>query len=159
MVPYCYKASNSDPDTLTFDQAMSDIEHKGKWLQAAASEIAALESKGTWEEVPIAEAKTKILPGTWVFKLKRTPDGTVSKHKGRYCVRGDMQEGDFETHSQVVSWSSIRVFLVLSITMSWHTCSIDFSNAAFVQAVLDEPVWIHLPRGFRSTSTAGKTCL
>ena len=69
-----------------------------------------------------------------------------------------MQEGDFKTHSQVVSWSSIRVFLVLSITMGWHTCSIDFSNA-FVQAVLDKPVWIHLPRGFRSNSTQGKTCL
>jgi hypothetical protein len=48
---------------------------------------------------------------------------------------------------------------VLTMTLSWYTCSIDFSNA-FVQAVLDEPVWIHLPRGFNSTRHGtGKTCL
>jgi len=39
----------------------------------------------------------------------------------------------------------------------WYTCSIDFAYA-FVQASLKEPVWIHLPRGFRSRS-GGKTCL
>ena len=37
------------------------------------------------------------------------------------------------------------------------TCTIDFVNA-FVQAVLTTPVWIHLPRGFRS-SRGGNTCL
>jgi len=40
---------------------------------------------------------------------------------------------------------------------SWETCSIDFSNA-FVQAKLKEPIWIHLPRGFRTAGPA-KTCL
>jgi len=39
----------------------------------------------------------------------------------------------------------------------WETCSIDFSNA-FVQAKLKEPIWIHLPRGFRTAGPA-KTCL
>ena len=33
----------------------------------------------------------------------------------------------------------------------------DFANA-FVQAKLKNPVWIHLPRGFRST-LSDKTCL
>ena len=33
--------------------------------------------------------------------------------------------------------------------MRWGTCTIDFVNA-FVQAVLEEPVWIHLPRGISS---------
>ena len=86
------------------------------------------------------------------------PDGMVSKLMARYCVCGDLQEGEFDTHAQVISWSSIRVFLVLSITLKWHTCTINFSNA-FVQAKLDAPVWIHLPRGFKSEHRYKKTCL
>ena len=66
-------------------------------------------------------------------------------------------QGDEETHSPVVSWSSVRMFLVLALTLGWYTCTIDFSNA-FVQAQLEKPVWIHLPRGFLS-SRLGKTVL
>ena len=32
--------------------------------------------------------------------------------------------------------------------LGWYTCSIDFSNA-FIQATLEYPTFIHLPRGFR----------
>lgn len=72
----------------------------------------------------------------------------------RYCVRGDLDSReDLDTHSQVAAWSSIRIFLILTLTLSWYTCSCDFSNA-FVQAMLKEPIWIHLPRGF-STGTKG----
>jgi hypothetical protein len=47
----------------------------------------------------------------------------------------------------------------VSVSFSCCPCSIDFSNA-FVQAVLEEPVWIRLPRGFHSSRTGtGNTCL
>ena len=136
---------------------MTDLAHKQEWLKAAQAEIDGLESKQTWIEVDQSEATTKILPGTWVFRRKRTPDGEIKKFKARYCVRGDLQEGTFETYAPVVAWSTVRLFLVLSLTLDWYTCSIDFTNA-FVQAEFSEPVWIHLPRGFRS-SRPGLTCL
>ena len=153
-----YKASNSDPDTLSYDDAMSDVD-KDMWRKAALKEILALEEKGTWIEVSINDAPSNetILPGTWVFRRKRTPDGTIKKFKGRYCVRGDLQVGNFETFAPVVAFSTVRLFLVLSLKFKWCTCSIDFANA-FVQAELKNPVWIHLPRGFRSTQLE-KTCL
>ena len=156
--PLVFKASNSDPDTLTFDEVMADTVHHQGWLEAAVNEISTLEAKGTWEEVNILQAESKILPGTWVFHHKHTPDGTVSKLKARYCIHVDLQEGKFNTHAQVISWSSIRVFLVLSVTLKWHTCTIDFSNA-FIQAKLDAPVWIHLPCVFKSEHGYKKTCL
>ena len=56
-----------------------------------------------------------------------------------------------------MAFSTVRLFLVLSTLLGWYTCSIDFSNA-FVQATLKDTVWIHLPRGFRSTRP-GQTCL
>jgi hypothetical protein len=47
--------------------------------------------------------------------------------------------------------------LVFALTFGWVTCSIDFASA-FVQAKLKEPVWIHLPRGFKS-ARGEKMCL
>jgi hypothetical protein len=154
--PSAFKAAASDPDTLTFEEAMADPDRL-KWLEAAEAEILSLESKNTWIEIDLDEAKGKILPGTWVFRRKRSPDGAIKKFKARYCVRGDLQEGEFETFAPVVAWVTVRLFLVLTLTLDWYTCSIDFSNA-FVQANLDEPVWIHLPRGFRSAQN-GRRCL
>jgi hypothetical protein len=155
--PAAYKTTVTDPDTLTYDEGMAEPEHRAKWLESMQEEIQALEMHGTWDEVDISDAKTKILPGTWVLRRKRTPDGEVRKYKARYCCRGDLEEGDFDTFAPVVAWSSVRLFLVLTMTIGWTTCSIDFANA-FLQAKLTTPVWIHLPRGFLSTRP-GKTCL
>ena len=148
--------ATKDPDTLTYDEAMNSPD-KAKWQEAAQVEIKALVNQGTWKEVPTHEATSKILPGTWTFRRKRTPDGEVKKYKGRYCVRGDLQEDKQSTYAPVVAWPSVRVFLVLSLILDWTTISVDFSSA-FVQAKLKEPVWIHLPRGFSSTQ-GSNTCL
>ncbi|KAL7562849.1 hypothetical protein ACA910_002466 [Epithemia clementina (nom. ined.)] len=61
--PEAYKASASDPHTLTFDQAMSSPA-KHEWIKAANLEIAELVTKGTWTEAFQSEAHTKTLPGT-----------------------------------------------------------------------------------------------
>jgi hypothetical protein len=136
--PAAYEASSpSDPNMLTYDQAMAESEdQRVQWIEAMKIEIHELESHGTWDEVPITDAKTKITPGTWVFRRKRTPDGEIRKSKARYCCRGDLEEGDFETYAPVVAWSFGHLFLlVLLMALGWTTCSIDFSNA-FVQARL-----------------------
>ena len=149
-------AKGVDPDVYTYEEAMGGG-HRDKWIEAARSEIESLEKLDCWVEVGISEATSKVLPGTWVFRVKRAPDGTFKKFKARYCIRGDLQEGSFDTYAPVVQFSSIRLFLIWSIIFNWYTCSIDFSNA-FIQAALKEPTYIHLPRGFRS-SRGRNTCL
>ena len=150
------KAAVSDPDTLSFDEILSDPDFDN-WKMSADVEIFALIRKDVWDEVHISDAKTKILPATWVFCRKRSPTGEIKKYKARWCVRGDLQEGIFETFSPVVSWCTIRVVLIFAITHNWVLLCIDFTNV-FVQATLEEPIWVHLPRGYRSTM--GKdTCL
>ena len=69
-------------------------------------------------EVPTSEASSKILPGTWVFHHKRAPTGINTKFKARYCVRGDLQEDIPETYVPVVSWSTIRLVLILTLTQN-----------------------------------------
>ena len=71
-----------DPDTLSWDEAMSeDPESVKKWLEAAAKEIKELEEKGAWEVVGISEATVKVIPGTWVFRRKRSLSGEITKWK------------------------------------------------------------------------------
>ena len=91
---------------------MADTDNITKWMEAAAKEVASLEKNGTWwVEVDFDDAKTKVLPGTWVFKRKRSPDGESTNYMARYCVRGDLEEGEPETFAPVVAWSSVRLEL------------------------------------------------
>jgi hypothetical protein len=141
-----YAAPISDPDTLSYQEAMRATDND-EFKQAAKKEIADLVKQGTWKVVKKSEAKGKILPGIWVFRRKRHPgSGEITKYKGRYTVRGDLQEGVFDTFAPVVQWSTIRMLMAVSLKYGYHTRSIDFSSA-FVQAKLEKPVWIHLPRG------------
>jgi hypothetical protein len=76
----------------------------------------------------------------------------VRKFKGRYCVRGDKQKRgvDYnETYAPVVSWTTVRMMLVMAATQGLRTTQIDFTNA-FVQANIKEDVYIELPAGFDS---------
>ncbi|CAJ1930221.1 unnamed protein product [Cylindrotheca closterium] len=157
--PSAYKVQAvKDPDTLSYNEAIKSND-KDKWCEAARKEIEELEGKLTWKEVPMSDAKSKIIPGIWVSRVKRNPSGEIKKHKARYCVRGDLENRppDEDTFAPTVAWSTVRMFLVLCMILGWTTVSVDFSNA-FVQSKLPTPKWIHLPRGFVSPQGPG-TCL
>ena len=149
---YVFKAAkNKNPDILTYDETLRDLKHLKDWMEAALKEIKQLESKECWiecrkSEVPHGE---KIVPCTWVFRYKRNPAGEIIKCKGRICIRGDLMEGDEESYAPVSSWSSIRLFLILSMMWRWVTISVDWNNA-FIQAVLKEPMYMATPRGFHN---------
>lgn len=142
-----YAASVSDPDTLSYDEAMrcSDAD---EFKESARKELESLDKHGTWKIVNKSEAKDKILPGTWIFRRKRhTGTGEIKKYKGRYAARGDLQQGKFDTFAPVVQWSTLRTMLAIALRYKYKTRCIDFSSA-FVQADLDKPVWVHFPRGY-----------
>jgi hypothetical protein len=147
------KHGKSDPDNPTLREAMLS-EHATEFKEAMTTEITALEKGNTWS--PLLRSSlpqgANVLPGTWALKIKRYPDGRVRKFKGRYCVRGDKQiKGvDYnETYAPVVSWTTVRMMLVMAATQGLRTTQIDFTNA-FVQADIKEDVYIELPSGFGS---------
>jgi Reverse transcriptase (RNA-dependent DNA polymerase) len=49
------------------------------------------------------------------------------------------------------------MILILTIAWCWITCTCDYTNA-FTMAYLDTPMWIKLPRGYRS-EVSGPACL
>ena len=150
---YVGKAVNTDPDTYTWDEAMASP-YKQQFLEAAQEEIDSLVGQTTWKEDLKTNATTRIIPATWTFRIKRTADGTIKKFKARMCLRGDLQEDNGrDNFSPVAAWSTVRGFMVWTTVAEWVQLTIDFSNA-FVQSYLpeDEPVWMHIPRGYKSTN-------
>jgi hypothetical protein len=54
-----------------------------------------------------------------------------------------------DTYASVVAWSTVRIFMVLGLTLHWTVKALDFDNA-FVQAEIDHDVFAFLPRGYYS---------
>ena len=103
------------------------------------TEVEELMQQRTWKRIPrhtIPLDKNgdnrRVLKRTWVFKLKRLPDGSPSKlSKARYCVSRDMQrEGIdyFNTYAQVVQWFAIRLILTIVLYNGWTTNQVDYTN-------------------------------
>ena len=151
-----FKAAVYNPETLSFDQILLDQTWtSGRNLQPRRSKH--WKAKGLGRKSQMHEAKSEILLGTWVFRRTRAPTGVIQKFKGHFSVCGDLQEGDFDTFAPVVAWATIHLVLVFALNQGWRLICVDFRNA-FIQAELSEPVWIHLPRGYKSTMP-GVTCL
>ncbi|GFH58525.1 hypothetical protein CTEN210_15001 [Chaetoceros tenuissimus] len=83
---------------------------------------------------------------------KTTPAGEIYRHRSRLCVDGSQQkEGiDYtETYSPVISWTTVRVLLILSVLLELKTKAVDYVQA-FPQAELDEEdsVYMQIPDGY-----------
>ena len=153
-VPYptAMAVKANDADTPTYAEAMASSDAEG-FRAAMDKEIAELVQKKAWDLVPksvAVKARKKVLGSTWAFRRKRYPDGSLRKLKARICVRGDQQVMGvdvFDTFAPVISWSVVRLVLSLAVAFSWSTAQVDYANA-FVQAKLDEPVFIACPREY-----------
>jgi hypothetical protein len=137
-----------DSDIPHFHEAMHG-DHQEQYLEAMKIEIASLFQQRTWKSTLRSEAP-HVLKLTWVFKLKRLPDGTPSKFKARFCVRGDLQKEGvdfFETYDPVCQWSTVIMILTIGIQNGWATKQVDYKNA-FSQAEMKETVYIEPPTLF-----------
>jgi hypothetical protein len=162
--PQALAAKGEDPEfNPTWEQAMNGPLADG-YKEAARKEIEILKKMGCWEEVD-REPWMNVLPSTWAFKKKVFPSGLVRKLKARFCARGDRQIENvdyFSTYAPVVSWTTVRLLLILSVQLSLETKQVDYTSA-FVHAEIDKPpnfdtmskeeqertgVYVEMPRGF-----------
>ena len=151
--PQLMKAKSNDPDLPQLHEALAGP-YREEFREAMRNEIKELEEHNTWTVVRRDQLPegANVLPSTWALRIKRFPDGRVCKFKARFCARGDRQvEGVdyFDKYAPVVSWSTVRMLLVLSLNLGWKTRQVDFSNA-FVQAELEEDVYINVPSHFQN---------
>jgi hypothetical protein len=158
-------AKGQDPENNpTWEQAMNGPDAQG-YMEACRIEIETLIGMNVWDLVP-RQTWMNVLPSTWAFKRKLYPNGLVRKLKARFCCRGDQQlfGVDFwDTFAPVVSWTTVRLLLILSMQLQLATKQVDYT-AAFVHADIDNPpgydsltpeeqarsgVYVEMPRGFQ----------
>ena len=53
----------------------------------------------------------------------------------------------FDTFTTVVSWTTVRILLVLSVIFDLDTKQVDYT-CAVIHAHITEDVYVHMPRGF-----------
>lgn len=139
-------------EPVTIEQAFTSKE----WTLVAQQEYEALMKNHTWDLVPLP-ADRKAVGCKWLFKLKKNPDGTIARYKGRLVVKGYLQEAgiDFQdTFSLVVKPMTIRVVLSLAIKLEWQLRQVDINNA-FLNGELSEEIYMTQPLGFEQHSNNG----
>ncbi|MGH7954661.1 MAG: reverse transcriptase domain-containing protein, partial [Gloeomargaritales cyanobacterium] len=154
--PMAFASKPTNEDNPRYHEAMAGS-HKEEFCEAMRREIEELTKQKTWEVVERPKDKP-VLPCTWAFKIKRYPDGRIRKHKARFCVRGDKQVDGidaFDTYAPVVQWSTVRLMMTMSSVVGLKSVQVDYNNA-FAQARLKEPVYIEVPRGFRTNNDGNK---
>jgi hypothetical protein len=153
--PLAFVAKAADEDNPNWFEATNGSNSDGFW-EAMWKEMITLQKIGAWEQVPRSEAP-KVILSTWAFKIKRFPSGLVRKLKARFCVRGDMQKEGidvFETFAPVVSWTTIRLLLILSVILDLKTTQVDYTSA-FCQAPMDHDVFVAPPKGWQHLNKMG----
>ena len=124
-----------------------------QFKKAMVKEVKDHTERGHWEvmlksKVPQGET---ILPAVWSMKRKRRiATGETYKWKSRLNLGGHKmiknQHYD-DTFAPALSWTTIRLFLTLSIVHGWKSRQIDFA-LAYPQADLPRKnIFMELPRG------------
>jgi hypothetical protein len=104
----------------------------------------------TWIETHRRNAQGKqILDCMWVYSYKFDKHGRLQKCKARLVVRGDQQSrGSSETYAATLAVRSFRVLMTIAARLDLELLQYDAVNA-FVNADLDEDVYMELPPGHR----------
>ena len=145
------KCAPTDPHgPKNYNEAMADAQHKIDWQLAMDDEMQSHKDNGTWSLVNTVPGRRKVLTGKWVYRVKRGIDGTVTKYKARWCVRGFEQvEGlDYhETFSAVVKPMSYKAIFAIAAANDWEIEQMDVKTA-FLYGEIDEEVYVEVPHGY-----------
>lgn len=113
------------------------------WRITMQEKCNALLNTSTWSLVPLYFSHN-LVGYKWVFRIKRTPDGSIDRYKALLVAKGfHQQEGlDYtETFSPVAKPVTIRLFLSLAAQFDWFLNQLDVSNA-FLHGTFIESVFM-----------------
>ena len=153
-------ATTTEPDILYWDQAMKAPD-RDKFIEAVRTELDAHEKMGNYEPMTLNEvpAGTRLLDMVWSMRRKRKiKTQEVYKWKARLNVhRGQQVHGVhyWDTYAPVVTWQTMRLFLILSLILGWQSRQLDFV-IAYPQAPAEMPLYMRLPQRYRRDGVSQK---
>ena len=154
-------AAIANPDILYWDQAMKAPD-RDKFIEAVRTELDGHEQMGNYEPIPLNEVPkgTKLLDMVWSMRRKRKiKTQEVYKWKARLNVHGGQQVHGvhyWDIYAPVVTWQTVRLFLILSLILGWKSRQLDFVMA-YPQAPAEMPLYMRLPQGYKHEGISRKT--
>ena len=154
-------AATTNPDILYWDQAMKAPD-RDKFLEAVSVKLDGHERMGNYEPIPIAKVPpgTKLIDMVWSMRRKRRINTQeVYKWKAHLNVHGGQQEHGvhyWDTYAPVVTWQTVRFFLILSLLLRWRSRQLDFVMA-YPQAPAEMPLYLRLPQGYKRKGMTRKS--
>ena len=154
-------AATTNPDILYWDQAMK-AHDRDKFLDAVSVELDGHKRMGNYEPIPIAKVpqRTKLIDMVWSMRRKQCINTQeVYKWKAQLNVHGGQQEHGvhyWNTYAPVVTWQTVRFFLILSLLLGWQSRQLDFVMA-YPQAPAEMPLYLHLPQGYKRKGMTQKS--
>ena len=127
-------AAIGNPDILYWDQAMKAPD-RDKFIEAVGAELEGHERMGNFEPIPLDQVPTgtKLIDMVWSMRRKRRINTQeVYKWKLLLNVHGGQQVHGvhfWDTYAPVVTWQTIRLFLILSLILGWQSRQLDFVMA------------------------------
>ena len=144
-----------DPRTILEPQSFSEAlssPYRAEWLKAIQSELRSLHQNKAFEII-ILPAGARTVGTRWRFKVQINKDGTLSRLKARFVVKGYSQIKDIDyddIYSPVVKSASLRIILgIIMAQLKWYVHQIDV-DTTFLIADLHEDVYIEIPEGLDS---------
>ncbi|RYF12745.1 MAG: hypothetical protein EOO40_00480, partial [Deltaproteobacteria bacterium] len=139
-------------EPASWKQAMQS-EQAALWQAAADAEMAGCEKMKVWELVPRSSVPKEhnVIACKWVFKVKTDSSGAVERYKARITPKGFQQrEGInfFETFAATGKYKSLRLGLMLTAACGHILEQLDVPQA-FLNAGIEEEVYMELPEGYR----------
>jgi hypothetical protein len=137
--PNTYKEAAASPDAA-------------KWKIAMDKEMSGCQKMAVWVEVPRSSvSKWQVITCKWVFKIKVNSDGEVDQFKARITPKGFMQLLGInysETFAATGKYKSLRLGLSISAGCDHELDQMDVPQA-FLNADVDEDIYMELPEGYR----------
>jgi hypothetical protein len=101
-----------------------------------------------------------LVSSKWIWHYKYNPDGTLSRYKASWVLRGCSQQPgvDYgETFSLVIKPATIRTILSIDASSSWPIHRLDVKNT-FLHGNLTKTVYCAQPSGFVDPTKPSHVC-
>ena len=125
--------------------------------QAEMDHLKSHEIMNSWPEISSRDPRTKgqrVLDCKWVYVYKFNKHSRFLKSKARLVVRGDQQAKSLteNTYAATLAGRSLRTLIAIAARFDLELVQYDAVNA-FVNAELEEDVFMKMPPGHRRTGT------
>ena len=116
-------------------------------------EMASCDQLQVWELVQRSELPhgANVLPPKWVYKIKTDETGALTQYKARVTPKGFLQKEGvdyFEVFARTGMYKTMRLGLSLAAKWDHELDQLDVPTA-FLNADVDEDVYMELPEGYR----------